>query len=363
MESYLRKWCVVFVLLGFGFSVANAQAQAQVPCYFIFGDSLVDNGNNNGLVSFARANYFPYGIDFGGPTGRFSNGKTTVDEIAELLGFNNYIPAYNAASGQQILSGVNYASAAAGIREETGRQLGQRISFSGQVRNYQNTVSQVVQLLGDETRAADYLKRCIYSVGMGSNDYLNNYFMPNFYSSSRQFTPEQYANDLITRYSTQLNALYNYGARKFALIGIGAVGCSPNALARSSDGTTCNNQINSANQIFNSKLRSLVDQLNNNHPDAKFIYINAYDIFQDMIKNPSRFGFTVTNAGCCGIGRNAGQITCLPGQRPCRNRNAYVFWDAFHPTEAANVIIAKRSFNAQSPSDAYPMDISRLAQL
>lgn len=74
-------------------------------------------------------------------------------------------------------------------------------------------------------------------------------------------------------------------------------------------------------------------------------------------------GFRVTNAGCCGIGRNAGQITCLPGQRPCRDRNAYVFWDAFHPTEAANVIIARRSYNVQSSSDAYPIDISRLARL
>jgi len=81
MESYLTKWCVVLVLLCFGFSVVKAQAQAQVPCFFVFGDSLVDNGNNNGLISIARSNYFPYGIDFGGPTGRFSNGKTTVDVI------------------------------------------------------------------------------------------------------------------------------------------------------------------------------------------------------------------------------------------------------------------------------------------
>ncbi|CAN6907978.1 unnamed protein product, partial [Brassica oleracea] len=360
MESCSRNWCVVFVLLALASSVAKAQ---QVPCYFIFGDSLVDNGNNNGLVSFARANYFPYGIDFGGPTGRFSNGKTTVDEIAELLGFKDYIPAYNTVSGRQILTGVNYASAAAGIREETGRQLGQRISFSGQVRNYQTTVQQVVSVLGGQAQAADYLKKCIYSVGIGSNDYLNNYFMPTFYSSSRQFTPEQFADDLISRYTTQLNALYNYGARKFALIGVGAIGCSPNALSRSRDSKTCDDRINSANQIFNNKLRSMVDQLNNNHPDARFTYINAYGIFQDMITNPSRFGFTTTNAGCCGIGRNAGQITCLPGQRPCGNRNAYVFWDAFHPTEAANVVIARRSYTAQSPSDAYPIDISSLARL
>lgn len=55
---------------------------AMVPAMFIFGDSLIDNGNNNNLPTFARANYFPYGIDFAdGPTGRFSNGYTIVDEI------------------------------------------------------------------------------------------------------------------------------------------------------------------------------------------------------------------------------------------------------------------------------------------
>jgi hypothetical protein len=39
------------------------------------------------------------------------------------LGFDDYIPPYVSASGQDILKGVNYASAAAGIREETGQQL------------------------------------------------------------------------------------------------------------------------------------------------------------------------------------------------------------------------------------------------
>ncbi|CAF1969791.1 unnamed protein product [Brassica oleracea var. botrytis] len=364
MESYLKKWCLVsmFVLyLGLRFKV---KAEPQVPCYFIFGDSLVDNGNNNRLASIARADYYPYGIDLGRPTGRFSNGKTTVDEIAELLGFDNYIPAYSDVSGEQILQGCNYASAAAGIREETGQQLGQRITFSGQVQNYLNTVSQVVQILGDENSAADYLRQCIYSVGLGSNDYLNNYFMPQFYSTSRQYTPEQYADDLINRYKDQLNALYNYGARKFALVGVGAIGCSPNSLATGSpDGTTCVESINSANRIFNSRLKSMVQQLNNDHSDARFTYINAYGVFQDIIANPSAYGFRVTNAACCGVGRNGGQLTCLPGQSPCPNRDEYVFWDAFHPTDHANTIIAQRSYNAQSSDDVYPIDISALARL
>jgi len=74
-------------------------------------------------------------------------------------------------------------------------------------------------------------------------------------------------------------------------------------------------------------------------------------------------GFSVINAGCCGVGRNNGQITCLPMQTPCENRREYLFWDAFHPTEAGNLIVAERAYSAQNPSDAYPFDIRKLAQI
>jgi hypothetical protein len=60
------------------------RAQGLYPGMFVFGDSLVDNGNNNFLtVTLARADYPPNGIDFGPgwPTGRFCNGKTVADYI------------------------------------------------------------------------------------------------------------------------------------------------------------------------------------------------------------------------------------------------------------------------------------------
>ena len=52
--------------------------------YFVFGDSLVDNGNNNYITTTARANMYPYGIDYptGRPTGRFSNGLNIADVIS-----------------------------------------------------------------------------------------------------------------------------------------------------------------------------------------------------------------------------------------------------------------------------------------
>nr|GEZ67076.1 GDSL esterase/lipase At5g03820-like [Tanacetum cinerariifolium] len=53
-----------------------------VPALCIFGDSVMDVGNNNNRLStLLRANFLPYGRDFvtHTPTGRFCNGKIAVD--------------------------------------------------------------------------------------------------------------------------------------------------------------------------------------------------------------------------------------------------------------------------------------------
>lgn len=63
----------------------EAAAQAQTTALFVFGDSLVDNGNNNFLNSIAKSNYYPYGVDSNtGPTGRFSNGNTFIDYLGTI---------------------------------------------------------------------------------------------------------------------------------------------------------------------------------------------------------------------------------------------------------------------------------------
>jgi hypothetical protein len=83
---------VSFALWNMLLIAAYAYDSSSEPLFsavFVFGDSLVDNGNNNKLHSIAKANYMPYGIDFPGdhpsPTGRFSNGKTIVDFLGNLL--------------------------------------------------------------------------------------------------------------------------------------------------------------------------------------------------------------------------------------------------------------------------------------
>ena len=66
-------------LIASGFTRAEA-----ARAFFVFGDSLVDNGNNNYLATTARADFPPHGIDYptGRPTGRFSNGLNIPDFIS-----------------------------------------------------------------------------------------------------------------------------------------------------------------------------------------------------------------------------------------------------------------------------------------
>ncbi|KAJ1426855.1 SGNH hydrolase superfamily [Sesbania bispinosa] len=192
MASESKTWLVLSLLLLAAASCVHGES--QVPCLFIFGDSLSDDGNNNNLSTSSKANFKPYGIDFPiGPTGRYTNNRTAVDIITLLLGFEKFIPPFANTSGSDILKGVNYASGGSGIRNETGMNLGEHISLGLQVENHKVIVSQIAAKLGGVDKAIKYLNKCLYYVNIGTNDYENNYFLPNLYPTSHIYNPEQYA--------------------------------------------------------------------------------------------------------------------------------------------------------------------------
>ncbi|CAL4893636.1 unnamed protein product [Urochloa decumbens] len=342
-----------------GGGAGAAAGTTGVPAMFVFGDSLTDNGNNNDLQSLAKANYPPYGIDFaGGPTGRFSNGYTMVDEIAQLLGLP-LLPSHpSASSADAALHGVNFASAAAGILDNTGQNFVGRIPFNQQIKNFEQTLDQLSRKLGGASKLAPSLARSIFYVGMGSNDYLNNYLMPN-YNTRNEYNGDQYSTLLVQQYAKQLNTLYNLGARKFVIAGVGSMACIPNMRARSPR-NVCSPDVDDLIIPFNNKVKAMVNNLNANRPNARFIYVDNYAMISEVLRNPWSYGFSVVDRGCCGIGRNRGMITCLPFLRPCLNRNTYIFWDAFHPTERVNVLLGKAAFNGGTDV-VYPMNIQQLA--
>lgn len=79
---------IVLYIVALLLALVSLKVEAQ-RAFFVFGDSLVDNGNNNYLATTARADRPPYGIDSpNGPTGRFSNGKNLVDLICKSHLYN-----------------------------------------------------------------------------------------------------------------------------------------------------------------------------------------------------------------------------------------------------------------------------------
>ena len=59
----------------------------KVTGLIVFGDSTVDVGNNNYLLTVVKSNFEPYGRTFQGnqATGRFCDGKLSIDLIGELV--------------------------------------------------------------------------------------------------------------------------------------------------------------------------------------------------------------------------------------------------------------------------------------
>ncbi|KAL0282845.1 UNVERIFIED_CONTAM: GDSL esterase/lipase [Sesamum angustifolium] len=324
-------------------------------------------GNNNGILTLARANYMPYGIDFPqGATGRFTNGRTFVDILGAFQTTFHPMPE---------LVGENYFREQIMHRELLELEMKletiwyiqrDHMSMNQQVDSFGSTVQQLRRYFrGDVNALGTYLSKCIFYSGLGSNDYLNNYFMRDYYSTSSQYTPQAYAASLIQDYSRQLTELYNLGARKVIVTGVGQIGCIPYQLARyNGSGSRCNEEINSAIVLFNTALKRLVDRFNKGQlPGAKFVYLDSFQSSQDLVRNARTYGFEVVDKGCCGVGRNNGQITCLPIQTPCDDRRKYLFWDAFHPTEVANILLAKKAYSSKSKSYAYPINIQQLVML
>ncbi|XP_076916810.1 GDSL esterase/lipase At5g45670-like [Bidens hawaiensis] len=340
--SYFKSYVLMLIIATLS---TFTLAVPQVPCYFIFGDSLYDNGNNNHLVTEARANFPPYGIDFpDGPTGRFSNGRNIADVIAQLLGFENSIPPYASANREDIHRGVNYASGSAGIRDESGQHMGGRISLNQQLAHHATTLLQLVDLNGNGnlSQVREHLKKCIYTVAMGNNDFINNYFAPNYYKTSSLYTTEEYAETLVQQYTKQLLQLYDYGARKFAVSGAGYSGCAPAIMARY-ETNVCVDEVNVAVVQFNARLTAALVDLGSKLCEAKFIYIDP----------PLGYStdFNVTDQPCCDVSPTIGigEGQCAPNQVPCAARKNYVFWDAFHPTESVSLVDGASAYAAMSP--------------
>ncbi|CAL0301802.1 unnamed protein product [Lupinus luteus] len=338
--------------------------QAEARAFFVFGDSLVDNGNNNYLLTSARADSPPYGIDYPThrATGRFSNGLNIPDIISERIGSEPTLPYLSPElSGERLLVGANFASAGIGILNDTGIQFVNIIRIFQQLQYFEQYQQRVSALIGEE-QAERLVNEALFLITLGGNDFVNNYFLVPFSARSRQFALPDYVLYLISEYRKILLRLYELGGRRILVTGTGPIGCAPAELAQRSRNGECSPDLNQATDLFNPQLVQLLNNLNAQIGSQVYISANAFAMNMDFITDPQAYGFVTSKVACCGQGPYNGLGLCTPISNLCPNRDLYAFWDPFHPSERANRLIVER-FMLGSTQYMNPMNLSTIMLL
>ncbi|XP_010536687.1 PREDICTED: GDSL esterase/lipase At4g26790-like [Tarenaya hassleriana] len=314
----------------------------KVPAVIVFGDSTVDSGNNNQISTVLKSNFQPYGRDFfgGQPTGRFSNGRIPPDFISEAFGVKKTVPAYldPAYSIADFATGVCFASAGTGYDNATSDVLSV-IPLWRELDNYKEYQSRLRSFLGEE-KADEVVREALYLISIGTNDFLENYYLLPHRSS--QYSADEYQKFLAGISRNFIAELYGLGARKISLTGLVPIGCLPlERTTRIIYGSQCIDEYNDAARDFNVKLESMAAEMNLQHYGLKLVFSNPYGLFSEILNNPQSFGFRNVRSACCGTGYYEMSYLCDKlNPFTCTDADKYVFWDSFHPTEKTNAIVA-----------------------
>lgn len=272
---------VAAAIIAFFFAV-TAAAASPVPAIYVLGDSLADVGNNNHLVTLLKADFPHNGIDYPGQkaTGRFSNGKNSVDFLAENLGLATSPPylALSSSSNPNYANGVNFASGGAGVSNLTNKD--QCISFDKQIDYFATVYASLVQSLG-QAQATAHLAKSLFAITIGSNDIIH-YAKSNSAANTKQASAsgaaadpsQQFVDALIHMLTGQLQRLYALGARKVLFLGTGPVGCCP-SLRELSPAKDCSAEANGISVRYNAAAASLLGAMAARYADMHYALFDS----------------------------------------------------------------------------------------
>ncbi|XP_059071468.1 GDSL lipase-like [Cryptomeria japonica] len=121
------------------------------------------------------------------------------------------LPSYHQ---QAIFShGANFASAGSGLLDSTGSEK-KIVKFSDQISKFEEFSRRV--------RKKSHLRNSLYCISIGGNDIHAHYNSPSLNLSDAQFVTL-----LVGTHGQYIQRLYRAGARKFLILDISALGCTP----------------------------------------------------------------------------------------------------------------------------------------
>lgn len=156
----------------------------------------------------------------------------------------------------------------------------------------------------------------------------------------------QQIDDAVANINTIVTNLATAGAQHFLIPNVSDIDDVPEAADPSyvQDGTALTMQFNNdlAAQIDNLRTTLAVD----------IIELDVFSAFQDILSDPTEFGFSNVTDPCLEIG----------GSSVCANPDSYFFWDGIHPTAAVHAQTAALATAAVVPVPAaFPLLLSALA--
>ncbi|OMO65847.1 hypothetical protein COLO4_30974 [Corchorus olitorius] len=197
ISNRLKFILAIYQIVAMIYNSTGTCSAQNVSAFFVFGDSMVEAGNNYYINTLAKPMY-PYDLIV-------EVTKTNCVLADEELGFKDYSPPFldpSYTTGDVILKGVNYASAASGILNSTGYIFGQHIGMSEQVDNFGKTRQEIISRIG-EAAAKKLLKQALYIVvSIATNDIAERLISPyNYHMGSN------YVDEMISQFRSQLTDL------------------------------------------------------------------------------------------------------------------------------------------------------------
>ncbi|MSO97446.1 MAG: autotransporter domain-containing protein [Rhodospirillaceae bacterium] len=272
--------------LGFGLTALTAIGHVQPAAaqtfsnMIVYGDSLSDSGRLFAITGGTQPPSPPYF------NGRFSNGPVWTELFAPKLGFA-FNPATNFAVG--------------GAESGTGGPVG--------VATQINTLSAAVPV-GANT---------LVVVWAGAND------MQNRAATTPSAT---LIGQVVTNVSTAVATVSARGGKTFLVGNLPDLGRTPGGVA-SGRGPS----LTALSQAYNTSLVGALSGLETSR-NVRIVVMDTFGLFNDVLVNPSLYGFTNTNIPCLGTTGPTGACATAAAAQ------ASLFFDAIHPTAAAHAIIA-----------------------
>ncbi|ESW25453.1 hypothetical protein PHAVU_003G037200 [Phaseolus vulgaris] len=334
---YFTLWFVLTLVLPL--SSSSSLLNSKTPALYIFGDSLIDCGNNIHLPSGGDS-FLPYGIDFmhGKPTGRATNGKTVADFLAIHLGLP-LTPPYLGLSNHErnkVSTGINYASGGSGILPDTNNITS--LTLDKQIMFFHRTVKHnLPKMFAENEKLEKHISESLFFVSTGVNDHFHN---ETFRGNKR------FAFFLLSQFTLRIQRMYSLGARKFLVNNIPPAGCFPSKAIHTRPIGKCDEKINKGIMFYNKRLREVLHKLQSKLPGFTFVHSDLYGFLKKMQQNGSYYGIVERWKPCC-PNTISGDLKCKPNSVPCANRDTHLFFDPFHPTQIANQVYALHCFNEE----------------